>query len=110
MGIFSATADLQDASGNLAPDEVHTFDHAWAWLKMHLKIPPILLDRDTERAISWLKPEAVKSVAHVRTLARPLNEHGHLTRQITTQALKIVVYEDVWQIVVYPPRDQRGKL
>ena len=110
MGIFQAAADLRDAPANLAPHEVETFDRAWNWLKMHLKVPPILSDRGTERAISWFRAEAAKPIAHVRTLSRLLDEHGHLTRQITTQRPGRVVYEDGWQIVAYPPRDQRGRL
>ncbi|MEM9915845.1 MAG: hypothetical protein AAF911_12860 [Planctomycetota bacterium] len=109
QGIFQAAFSLRD-SGELSPHEFEQIEDDLSWLKMHLKSPPILMDPKTERAICWFHPRAKKPIDHVRSIARVLNEYGHNVRMITSDVPGTVIYEDGWQIVAYPFRDQRGNL
>lgn len=109
QGIFQAAFTLRD-SNLLATYEFEQIEDDLSWLKMHLKSPSILRDPKTERAICWFHPRAKKPIARVRSIAQLLNEHGHNVRMLTTDRPGTVIYEDGWQVVAYPFRDQRGKL
>ncbi|MEM6551825.1 MAG: hypothetical protein AAF750_06835 [Planctomycetota bacterium] len=109
QGVFQAAYTLRD-SNRLEPYELQQLEDDLAWLKMHLKSPDVLNDPGTERAICWFHPRAAKPIARVRSLARVLGEYGHRVHMLTTERPGRVIYEDGWQVVAYPYRDQRREI
>ncbi|MEM7625144.1 MAG: hypothetical protein AAF333_05895 [Planctomycetota bacterium] len=109
QGVFQAAITLRE-SNQLTQYEDDQLHDDLSWLGMHLKTPSVLVYTGTERAICWFHPRAKKPITRVRSVARLLNEHGYYVRMLTTDRPGTVIYEDGWQIVAYPHRDQRSKL
>ena len=72
--------------------------------------PPCSTTPAPNGAICWFKPQATQAIAHVRTLARALNEYDRPVQQLTTDLPGTVLYEDGWQLVAVPHRDRRRRL
>ncbi len=105
-GIFQAAFALRDR-GALESWEMQWLESELAWLKMHLKSPEVLREPENRRAICWFRPNALRPIEKVRSIAALLKEKGEPVQMIKTRDPGILLYADGWQVVAKPRRKKR---
>lgn len=110
QGILVAAHKLRD-EGDLEPYEHEVLRGALAWFNEHLRIPPVLDEPESARAISWFKSDADAPIERMWQLSNVLRARGVAVELLKTEEPGTIVYEDKWQIVAKPsPRDRtRGR-
>lgn len=103
-GIFQAAFELRD-SGSLADYEERELNESLDWLKMHLQSPGCLREMENHRAISWFHPRAKKPLKYIWRIVNICEEHGINIQLHKTDDPGIVIYEDGWQVVAKPRRN-----
>lgn len=83
-------------------DEV---DLIFAWLKVHLPIPPREVFRGG-RGLCWFKLEAHACIEQVRDLAFLLERRGERVWQIYSRNPGLITYEDDCQVVALPESER----
>jgi hypothetical protein len=111
LGVFHAVRNLREA-GRLQPYEEEQHDLIRQWFSENLKEPTRFTSskppfyRKQSNAISWFKDSAHKHLARIRDLVFILEHHGVPVRTLKTDRVGYVVYEDEYQIVAEPFRDE----
>ncbi len=111
LGGFHAVGSLRD-SGKLQCYEEEHHDQIRQWFDENLEKPtrftaskpPFYRKRD--KAISWFKDTAHNHLARRRDLVAILEHHGVHVQMLTTDRVGYVVYEDEYQIVAEPFREE----
>jgi hypothetical protein len=106
QGVFQAAFELRDHD-RLTRAEEEWLEREMAWLRMHLPAPGCLREPDNDRAICWFKPDALRPIAKVRSIAALLDAKGVVVEMVTTDEPGTVIYEDRWQVVAKPHRKRR---
>ena len=106
QGFLVAAHELREER-NLDSEEHSRLVELCAWFNEHLRVPPVLNDSESRRALSWFKPTAQKPIAIAWNLAHLLQDHGAPVEVLKTKDPGVVVYEDKWQVVAKPPRGLR---
>ena len=112
LGVFHAVRKLRE-EGKLHPHEEQQHDSIREWFNQHLEKPTRFTTskppfyRRKSRAISWFKDTAHAHLAHVRSLAAILENHGVFVRILKSNQVGYVTYEDEFQIVAVPFSDRR---
>jgi hypothetical protein len=105
-GILVVAAKLRD-HGELTIDEHSQLRRLLDWFNTNLHVPPVLVDNQNRRALSWFKSQAEKPLGHMWSLVEILERHGIHVELHKTRNPGIVLYEDGWQIVAKPHRSTR---
>ena len=106
-GLLAAAHTIRDEA-DLSVEEHATIREALQWFNDHLEIPPVLRDAETERALSWFKPEAKKPIAHMWALAEIVERFGYVVEFQKTKDPGEILYEDGWQVVARPRKGSRA--
>lgn len=104
-GLFRAAYDLREAK--LEHHEGKLLEKVLAWFKIHLKVPPCLNDVGSERTICWFRDTANKPITYARDLVWLLTERGTPVEIATTAEPGTIIYQDRWQIVAKPGKQDR---
>lgn len=105
-GILVAAGELHD-EGDLEPHERQLVRALCDWFNEHLRVPAVLKDYDSIRAISWFKSEAEKPIAKMWELVHVLRAHGINVEFLKADDPGNVIYEDEWQVVATPHKGVR---
>src|SRR5277367_2518100 len=111
LGVFHAMGRLRD-SGKLTPHEEEQHDLIRKWFNENLEKPTRFtaskppLYRKQPKAISWFKDEAHEHIACIREIVTILQGHGISVQILKTERVGYVVYEDAYQIVAEPFRNE----
>jgi hypothetical protein len=105
-GVFQAAYELRDNDQLTNPEE-EWLQREMSWLNMHLPVPGCLGISENDRAICWFKPDALRPIAKVRSIAALLEAKGVVVEMVTTDEPGSVIYEDRWQVVAKPHRKRR---
>jgi hypothetical protein len=111
LGVFHAVFDLREA-GKLQQYEEEQHDRIRQWFNENLEKPTRFtaskppFHRRQSRAISWFKDSAYKHLARVRDLVAILEHHGVTVQMLKTDRVGYVVYEDEYQLVAEPFREE----
>ncbi len=101
QGLLVAAAELRDGGG-LHQHEEQAVRELCAWFNEHLRVPVVLKDYDSLRAISWFKPGATKPIAKMWELVHVLRAHGVHVELLKTDDPGNFLYEDKWQVAATP--------
>ena len=105
-GLFVHVYEALESS-RLMPHEEELLRERLDWFKMHLKVPACLSENGNERAICWFKPEAHRPLDYAWDMIAVLREHGLHIEMIKTKDPGTILYEDGWQVVAKPHRNNR---
>jgi hypothetical protein len=111
LGVFHAVRDLREA-GKLDRHEEEQHDLIRQWFNQNLEKPSRFTAskppfyRKQPKAISWFKDNAHDHIARVRELVTILKHHGISVRMLKTERVGYVVYEDEYQVVAEPFRNE----
>ncbi|MBB4128359.1 hypothetical protein GGR77_003686 [Xanthomonas translucens] len=105
-GVLVAAHTLRD-DDDLSVQEHETLQAALAWFNDQLPVPAVLTDHEHRRAISWFKPAADEATRRLWQLKTLLDLHGHHVNVLRTSNPGTVVYQDGWQVIAKPHREQR---
>lgn len=109
MGIFYAI-DLLPRIGHAADCDEARLDAIRSWFGAHLPQPERFArsrrPNGHHAAVSWFKPSAREHILRARELAALLEEYGIATEMLTSKRPGYVVYEDEFQIVAEPFRNE----
>ncbi|MCL1635922.1 hypothetical protein M2650_14955 [Luteimonas sp. SX5] len=106
QGILVAAHTLRD-EGPLTATEHVELNACLSWFNEHLPLPSLLGEAEHRRAISWFKSGALEAIQRMWSLKRLLDSHGCHVEVIRTADPGVIVYEDDWQVVAKPHKNQR---
>lgn len=106
QGLITYVYDLRD-EGELDRYELEAVNRIIDWFKEHVKIPPILKRNDSNRCISWFKPEAEQPIKYMWELYYMLQAKGVAVEVLKEEKIGNIKYEDEWQVVAQPLRHNR---
>lgn len=104
QGIFQAAAqalEWEDITGSDA-DELNEIRN---WFNKNLEKPSAFGRAKQRRGICWFKTSANEHISRIWEIVRILERHGIYVKKIKTERPGYVVYEDEWQLVAEPFRE-----
>lgn len=107
QGILVACHYLLE-EGALLPHEEEAVNTHRDWFMEHLPSPSCLRETGNLRALSWFKSTAAEAIDQMWPLVHVLRSHGIDVEMLKTTDPGVIVYEDEWQVVARPKRDQKN--
>lgn len=108
QGIFVAAHELRDRA-SLERYEFELLCTTLEWFNMHLRIPAVLKDAESARAISWFKADAHAPIHKMWELVAILRSQDVTVELLKTDKPGTLIYEDKWQVAAKPSAHDRGR-
>lgn len=105
-GLIIAAIELRE-EGELDRYELATVNRIIDWFNEHLKVPSMLKRDDSNRCISWFKPDAHEPIEMMWELYYLFQTKGISVEVLKENSIGEVRYEDEWQVVSQPVRHNR---
>lgn len=107
-GIFIAMDALLESNA-LYGYERDLEKELYSWFKKNLKVPDVQSSKSgchvKPRSISWFKSSATQHTGNMRQYSQILESHGVRVKQVATDRLGNIVYQDEHQIAAIPFND-----